>query len=187
MKAYKYIVVLVVAVLLAGCGAKKKTVAPVVEEPVVQAPPAWHTCLIQGARATISRNGDKLSATVTMQTVRDSMIIISVMPLFGMEMMRIEANPIEVKGFDKLHGQYAEATFAELNRKLQPELNWDILQEVCTAELPTGDKKGRLMYAFGDETIELVIDYVPRKLDLPLRMVALDETRYTKIDISKWL
>lgn len=170
--------------MLAGCGAKKKAVAP--EEPVAEVP-AWHTCLIQGARATISRNGDKMSASITMQTVRDSMIIISVMPLFGMEMMRIEATPMEVRGFDKMNGQYAEATFAELNRKLQPQLNWDILQETCTAELPTGDKKGRLLYAFEDETIELVIEYVPRKLDLPLRMAGLDISRYTRIDISRWL
>ena len=187
MNSYKYIVIVLAAVMLVSCGAKKKAVTPVVEEPVVEAPPAWHTCLIQGARATISRNGDKLSATVTMQTVRDSMIIISVMPLFGMEMMRVEATPLVMRGFDKIHGQYAEATFAELNRKLQPQLNWDILQEVCSAELPTGDKKGRLLYAFEDETIELVIDYVPRKLDLPLRMVGLDVNRYTKIDVSKWL
>ena len=186
MKIDRIYIVLLAALILAGCGTKKKTVTPVVEEPVVVAP-AWHTCLIQGARATISRNADKLSATVTMQTVRDSMIIISVMPLFGMEMMRIEATPLEVKGFDKIHGQYVQATFAELNRKLQPQMNWDILQEICTAELPTGDQKGRLLYAFEDETIELVIDYVPRKLDLPLRMVGLDEKRYTKIDISKWL
>lgn len=183
MKGYRLeVIVLGLALLLASCGTKKKVVTP-----TAPAEPQWHTCLIQGAKATVIRNDERVSATVTMQTVRDSMIVISVMPMFGMEMMRLEATPLEVTGIDKLHGQYAQATFAELNRKLQPQMNWDILQQLCTAELPTGNQRGRLMYLFGDETLELIIDYVPRQLDVPVRVYNLPTAKYTKIDITKWL
>ena len=101
--------------------------------------------------------------------------------------MRLEATPTELTAIDKMHGQYAQATFAELNRKLTPTLNWDILQQVCTAELPTGKDKARLIYAFGDETIELIIDYTPRKLDVPVRVYNLPIGKYQRIDISRWL
>ena len=177
-----------VALALVGCGAKKKMThhpSPITNpESTI---PVWHTCLIQGARATITTDSDKLSANMTMQTVHDSMLVISVMPMFGMEMMRIEATPTEITAIDKLHGQYAVATYAELNRQLTPELNWDILQQVCAAELPTGPDKARLMYVFHNETIELVIDYVPRQIDVPVRVTRQRLDRYTQIDISKWL
>lgn len=186
MRGYRIIIpVLCCAVVLfSGCGAKKKVVSSQPSEP---AEPVWHTCLIQGAQATLSTNDDRISAAVTMQTVRDSMIVISVMPMLGMEMMRIEATPMEITAIDKIHGQYARTTYAALNRKLTPTLNWDIFQQICTGELPTGAEKARLMYVFGKDTIELVLNYSPRRLDVPVRIKGQRLDRYTEIDISKWL
>ena len=177
---YAYCTYLVLA--LASCGARKKMVG--VQTP---AAPSWHTCLIQGSRATITTGEDKMSAAVTMQTVRDSMLVISIMPMLGMEMLRIEATPTEVTGIDKIHGQYAEATYAELNRQLTPDINYDILQQLCSAELPTGSERARLQYVFNGETIELVIEYGARQLDVPVRVVHQRLDKYTKVDISKWL
>ena len=188
MRKYIYFILIPCMVLFSSCGAKKQAVS---QEPsaVSQEPeePAWHTCLIQGARATVYTNEDKISANLTMQTVRDSMIVISVMPMMGIEMMRIEATPMEIIAIDKVHGRYAIASFAELNRKLTPSLNWDVLQQVCTGELPTGEEKARLQYTFGMDVIELVINYSPRRLDVPVRIGNQRLDRYTRIDISKWL
>jgi hypothetical protein len=176
---------LLAALVLVGCGTKKK----ITNHPsqITNQAPAWHTCLIQGAVATITTNTDRFSASVTMQTVRDSMLVISVMPMLGMEMIRLEATPTELIAIDKLHGRYAKATFADLNRQLTPSLNWDILQQICSADLPTGNDKARLLYAFGNETIELVINYPPRKIDVPVRVTNQPLKKYTEVDISKWL
>ena len=188
MRLSKYIVALAVALALVGCGTKKK-VAQITPEPeiTVPAPPAWHTCLIQNARATVNKDGTKFSTAITMQTVRDSMLVISVAPMLGIEVYRLEATPFEVIGFDKLHGQYARATYVEMNRKLTPDLNWDILQQLCSAELPTGSDRARLLYSFGDDKIELIIEYTPRRLDVPVKVNALPLDRYTQVDISRWL
>ena len=185
MKREKYIVFLLAALVLVSCGTKKKAVVES-RKPKVESVPTWHTCLTQG-QATVSTNEDKLSATFLMQTVRDSMLVISVMPLLGMEMIRIEATPTELTAIDKIHGRYAKATYADLNRKLTPDLNWDILQQLCSAELPTGNEKARLQYAFGEQTLELVIDYSPRKVDVPVRVYNQPLNKYTQVDISQWL
>ena len=70
---------------------------------------------------------------------------------------------------------------------LTPSLNWDILQQTCAAELPTGSDKARLVYAVGDKTIELVINYTPRKLDVPVNMRRQRLDKYKRLDIKKWL
>ena len=168
--------------LMTSCGAKKKVVST--DQPSA---PSWHTCLIQGAQGTVVTDDERMSASMTMQTVHDSMLVISVMPMLGMEMLRVEATPTEVVAIDKLHGRYASATYAEINRKLTPDLNWDILQQLCAAELPTGSEKARLMYKFGDETVELIVNYTPRKIDVPVRVSHIKLDKYTKVDISKFL
>lgn len=187
MRFDKYIAIVFASLLLAGCGTKKTVVENKVPEPVAPAPPAWHTCAIQGARATVNKDGTTFSSSITMQTVRDSMLVISVAPMFGIEVYRLEATPFGVVGFDKLHGQYAKATYAEINRKLTPSLNWDVLQQLCSAELPTGDQRARLLYTFGDDTIELIVDYAPRRLDGQVRVNSLPVDKYTQVDISRWL
>lgn len=181
MRFNKHIILLAAIVFFCGCGIKKKAVPPAPQEP------AWHTCLIQGARATVTTSEERLSANVTMQTVHDSMLVISVMPILGMEMMRIEATPIEITAIDKMHTRYAKATYAELNRQLTPDLNWDILQQLCAAELPTGNEKARLVFSFGEQTIDLEIDYPARQLDVPVRVNNLRLNKYTEVDISRWL
>ena len=184
MKRYRYIVFVLAALLMTGCGVKKKAVS---DQPSEVSQPTWQTCLIQGAKATISKEGERYSGAVTMQTVRDSMIVVSVMPLLGIEMIRLEATPQQLKAIDKVHGQYAETTFTELNNKLTPTLSWEILQQVCSAELPTGPNKARLMYALGKEQIEITIDYTAPMVDVPVRVNRIRTDRYTKIDITKWL
>ncbi len=149
--------------------------------------PAWHTCLIQGAKAVATTNRQKLSATVTMQTVHDSLIIISIMPALGIEMARLEATPKELVVFEKIHNIYALTTYAELNKKLTPSLSWKTLQQLCSAELPTGDKTARLAYTYGKEKLTLDLRYTPRKINVPLKLTRLRTDKYTKTDIGKWL
>lgn len=157
------------------------------------APSSWQTCLIQGARANIeiqksnSDESDYLSATVTMQVVRDSIAIISIMPMLGMEMVRIEATPDRVIGISKIHGLYIDNDYSELNRYITPTINWSVMQQLCAAELPTGEKSARLVYRINDQTITLSIDYPAKQTDKPLTIQRQRLTRYKQINIAQWL
>ena len=188
LNRFKLALAFALAIGLVGCGTKKKVAESTPEpEVVAPAPPAWHTCAIPNARVTVNKDGNKFSSSVNMQVVRDSMLVISVTPLLGMELYRLEATPFEIIGIDKIQGQYARATYHEINRKLTPNLNWDTLQELCSAELPLGSERARLIYTFGDDVVELVIEYPARRLDVPVRITAQPLNRYTQVDISRWL
>ena len=187
MKKAKYIFLLLAVLVLAGCGAKKKAVAPQEPEVIIPEVPAWHTCLIQGAQIVFTHDDDRYPGTATMQIVRDSMCIISVTAILGIEVLRIEATPDGVLGIDKLHGRYARATYDEINQLVTPEMTWEIMQQVCSAELPTGSQTARLRYSLGKEQAELEIRYPERRLDVPVRMNAMRLDRYQQIDIRKLL
>lgn len=179
-RIYIYIIALMV---LAGCGTKKK-VSPIIPQ---ESTPTWHTCVIRNAQGTVEMGDNKLSANITMQAVRDSLVVISVMPMLGIEMMRIEATPSEVTCIDKLHGQYAVATYDLFNQHITPKLTWETLQQICSAELPHGKEKARLQYSFKKQTIDIQIQYPERQLDSPIRIQKQPTRKYKQIDITQWL
>ena len=171
--------------VLTSCGVKRKAATPTfADEP---AAPAWQTCLIQGAKITLITPEDKFTSSATMQVERDSVLVISVTPMLGIEMFRIEATPALITAIDKMHAQYAQATYDEINGKLVPKLTWETLQQICSAELPTGDRRARMLYSYGDDNIEIIIDYPERQIDVPIRTNPARLDRYTRINIKKWL
>ena len=189
-KGYRLIVFLA-AMIMVGC-AVKKNVAPEQEPKVekvtkVTKKPHWHTCVIQGAKATVTTKSDKITASVTMQAVHDSLIIISVMPALGIEMVRLEATPDELLAFDKVHNRYAKITFKELNKRLKPKLTWKQLEQICSAEMPGGKDKLHLEYSIGKDTVQFDIKYPARKINGPVKMNRLKTNKYKQMDISKWL
>lgn len=185
MKNKAYIALLLCGMLLAACGVQKKTVENV--EPQVEIKPAWHTCVISGAKAVVTTNDDRISTAVTMLTVHDSLIIISIMPALGIEMARLEATPTELLAFDKVHNRYAETTYEELNQRLTPKISWKQLQQICSAELPTGSEHAKLVYSIGKESVTFDITYPERRLNVPVKMNRLRTSKYKKMDISQWL
>lgn len=102
-------------------------------------------------------------------------------------MARFEATPTEIVGINKFDGTYAISTYEYLNSKIVPAVSWETLQQLCSAELPTGSDKARLVYTLGNQIVEIVIDYPARRLDVPVRIQHLRTDRYKKVDISKWL
>lgn len=147
----------------------------------------WHTCLMQNAQGVVTIGEQTLRATCTMQTVRDSIVILSIMPMLGIEMLRIEATPEQITGIDKINRQYAVATYEEVNRYLQPAVSYNDLQALATGELPTGEDEAFVGYTAGKQTIMLRLTYPARQTDVPVRTRGADLTRYQQIDIKQLL
>ena len=184
MRSKTYLLLLLCGLLLASCGTQKHTGKKPVTDPEARVP-SWNTCLIQNAKAIVTASGHKISANVTMQTVRDSMLVISVMPMMGIEMVRLEATPKEVLIFDKINNKYSRTTFEEVNKLITPKLSWTYLQQLCSAELPTGNQKAKLEFNTGESGAVFDITYTQRKLNVPVNMKPLSTSKYKLVDITK--
>ena len=141
----------------------------------------WHTCLMQGAKATLTMNGQTISANCTMQVVRDSMLVISVMPMLGIEVYRIEATPDELIAINKLNHQYLRTDYQQVNRYVTPPLRWEDLQQIASNELPGGPFVG---YAIGEKTIALKITYPEKQTDVLVRTQHIDLSRYEQVVVE---
>jgi len=90
--------------------------------------PAW-----QRAHVTMTLNlqtgGQAMKVNCVAQTVRDSLIIVSVMPLMNIEMFRIELTPDEAVVIDKMNKRYSRVAL-----DLLPNIHWSELQQLMSAE-----------------------------------------------------
>lgn len=167
------------AIGLSGCKTQQQVISGTATETAEQPDNQWHTCLIQGAKAILTYDGQTMTANCTMQTVRDSMLIISVMPMLGIEMFRLEATPTGLLAVDKMNKQYIQTDYQELNRYVTPAVTWEHLQQIATNELPDAF----VGYTVGERRIALRIDYPQKQQDVPVRMTGMNLARYDRINI----
>lgn len=178
MKERVIIVILLAVVLLTGCRARR--VAPAITEPTV----SWHTCLIQNAEATLYMRDNTVRSSCTMHTTHDSLVILSIMPMLGIEMFRMEATPSEITIVDKMQRQYLRISYDEANHWITPRLQYRDIEQLASGEvIAPNETQGRLNYQVDKYQVGLSIRYPVRQTDVPVQTRRLDLTRYEQVDI----
>ena len=92
---------------------------------------------------TGSSKNTKLSATLRMK--KGEVIQLSVAPLLGIEVARLEISPERILAVDRLHKQYVEVSFEDLNRMANLNLSFNVLQSLFMNEI----------FLPGKETVEV--------------------------------
>lgn len=76
---------------------------------------------------------------------KGEVIQLSVAPLLGIEVARLEISPDRILAVDRLHKQYVEVSFDELNRMADLNLSFNVLQSLFLNEI----------FLPGKETVEV--------------------------------
>lgn len=149
-----WIYVVCLIVLASSCGSLRHTErAPMIgglkgeeyQEKVISNLPHWNC--VTGKVAlnlnTGSSKNTKLSATLRMK--KGEVIQLSVAPLLGIEVARLEISPERILAVDRLHKQYVEVSFEDLNRVANLNLSFNVLQSLFMNEI----------FLPGKETVEV--------------------------------
>lgn len=135
-----YIVCLVV--IVSSCGSLRHAEAPMIgglkgeeyQEKVIAGAPRWNCVTGKVAlNLNVSGKSTKLSATLRMK--KGEVIQLSVAPLLGIEVARLEISPERILAVDRLHKQYVEVSFDDLNRMANLNLSFNVLQSLFLNEI----------------------------------------------------
>lgn len=149
-----WIYVVCLIVLASSCGSLRHTErAPMIgglkgeeyQEKVISSLPHWNcvTGKVSLNLNTGSSKNTKLSATLRMK--KGEVIQLSVAPLLGIEVARLEISPERILAVDRLHKQYVEVSFEDLNRMANLNLSFNVLQSLFMNEI----------FLPGKETVEV--------------------------------
>lgn len=175
------LLIMLVGVVVCSCASKKKLAERAAVKTEQQAP-SWHTVSVPAAEAKVTAGSQNISADCQMMVVRDSMLTISVMPMLGIEMLRIEATPDSICVIDKLNRRYAIADYASINRMLTPQLTWEALQQMVSGDKLTDNEWKTFTYSAMGYTATIRLRYNTIHKDVPIRINTVKTARYTRID-----
>ena len=111
----KYILLIVLALIVVGCASSRRTSST--KQPISLK-----------AKVCIGLNKHTFDANCVVKVWKNELIVLSVVPLLGIEMFRIEATPECITIFDKLNRRYAIMHYEELNKLLPIHLSFRLLQ-----------------------------------------------------------
>lgn len=118
---------------------QKKTVAIV--EKAIQAQPEFKTLQAQRARFVINYQQRQLAANGAITMIKDSILIVSVQPILGIELLRMEATKKDVTIIDKMNRRYDVLTYAQLAKQVGIAFAFDDVQAIVMDHLFVAGKK----------------------------------------------
>lgn len=139
----------VLVLLLASCGSNRwMEKSPRVgglsgrayTEKVIELAPNWECVTGKVALALDMGTKGTTKVNATLRMKRGEVIQLSVAPLLGIEVARMEFSPEGILVLDRLHKRYVQASFEQLNSWMQTDLSFHVLQSLFLNELFLPDR-----------------------------------------------
>jgi hypothetical protein len=134
----KYIFILIIAILSACKSTQKlsvpslpKSSAELLLSNIHKAEPTIENAVVK-MNIDINYNGRSFSSAANCKIKRDSAIHISLQPIFGVEMFKMEITPQKILIFDKLNQRYYETDFGFIESKLGEGINFQDFQALVS-------------------------------------------------------
>lgn len=163
-----------------GCSTQRVTTTKDNSTATNQRAQKVHTVSVPAARATITFDNQTLSSRVAFSTTIDSLVIWSIQPIAGMELLRLEATPSDLIVFDRTTMEYIPLTYESLLPYSSTPITFQIIQDIATgAILPRGQQNTLRAFGVADKTVVLDITYPEIKTNVPVNMTRLPIVRFS--------
>ena len=139
-----YICVVILSVYLASCSSSKHVAKlPMVGglsgveyvEKMIASSSAWESFSAKTSLELHTRQKDKTKVTASLKIFRDEAVQLSVAPVLGIEVARLEITPEGLLLVDRMNKRFVRASFVEVSQLLQVEVNFHVLQSLFLNEL----------------------------------------------------
>lgn len=109
----------------------KKSPVEILLDSIGKAAPIIETATVK-MNVNINYNGRSFSSAATCKIRKDSAMHISLQPVFGVEMFKMEITPKKILIFDKLNQRYYETDFGFIENKIGEGINFQNFQALIS-------------------------------------------------------
>ncbi len=119
----------------------------------------------------LDENGNLRSVKASMYIKRDSSIIISIVPLMGIEIFRVSLNKSEIRVIDRLNRKVMVSDYRKLSERFFVEVNYNIIEGLLTNSL----------FSYPNYNPELIKDYAAYHQDSFYSLRSLNMRQYERL------
>ena len=160
------------ALLLCSCASQRQT------------EPKHYKTLSEKATTTLRFNQREYSINCSVQIWRNELIILSLQPILGIEMFRIEATKDSLLVLDKMNRRYTTLAYHWAEREIRPMPSFKMIQDFVTA--PTLKKinvSSELSFAFGGHEIGVKCTFSHREYNTLTVPKRIDLKKYKRVSL----
>lgn len=169
MKRHHLILILLCLVGLSACRTQKDL-------------PAHYKTMSQRANTTITLDEHKYSMTCTMQVWKNELITISLQPMLGIEVARIEATRDSVWLFDKMNRRYTVLSYHDAAHKIQPTPSYKMIQDYIT-QTTNAQTKATKTFTAGEHQLQIDCSFSNREFDTLKQPSQLNTKKYKRVSL----
>lgn len=147
----------------------------------------WHTFQTPNAMVSLTMGKQDMNVKCQVQAVWDSILIVSVSPVLGIELLRAEVTPNNLLLVDKMHKRYSLVTYEEANQLIVPAISYNDLQDICTGAIPINATNGQIAYRANGQNVRLSVKCSQSKIDAPLHIQRMTMQSYTQVNLKTLL
>ena len=167
-------IIALLGLLLCSCGTQR------------QAEPRRYNTLSQKAQATLQFDEHQYTMSCQMQMWRNELVVLSLQPVLGIEMFRLEATTDSVCVIDKMNRRYTTLAYNWVAKEIQPTPSFKLIQDYVGAPTSKQNKnKNLLNLQVGEHKISVLCSFSQReynKLSSPKR---LDLKKYKRVSLRE--
>ena len=166
-------IIALIGLLLSSCGTQRQTTQP-----------RRFQTLNQKASATLELDQHKYTMSCAVQMWRNELIILSLQPMLGIEMMRMEATKDSVVVVDKMNRRYTVIDYDIFANQLSQKLSFRLIQDfVSTPITPEKEQRNQLDFSFGNHKILITCKFSQREYNTLNTPKRLDLQKYKQVSL----
>lgn len=170
----RLIPILVLCGLLSSCAIKR------------QADPRRYQNMTQKANATLQFDQREYSMSCSIQIWRNEMVMLSLQPILGIEMFRIEALQDSIWIIDKMNRRYTTLAYEWASQTIHPAPSYKMIQEFVTSPQISQEKAtNQRFFEIGGHKIGIKCAFWQREYNTLATLKRLDLKKYKRVSLRE--
>lgn len=146
--------------------------------------PRRYQTLHQKATATLQFDQRQYTMGATVQLWRNELVILSLQPVLGIEMIRIEATQDSVLLVDKMNRRYTVIQYDLFSKRVSPTPSYRLIQDFVTApQTPNTEAKSYQSFTIGKHKIAIECSFTQREYNTLQTPKRLRLDRYKRVSL----
>lgn len=143
--------------------------------------------LSQRAQLTLSWNQQRYGLNSTIRIWHDELILVSVQPMPGIEMMRLEADRDSVWVMDKMNKKYVALAYSEIEKQTGVKMNYRTLQEMLSKPITEEKEHVAWIINMGKRQAKLSCRFFNREYNTLSAATRTKTDKYQRVSIKEIL